>query len=226
MRRPRMHRRLLGVTLVELMIAITIIALAATGTVYSVNALTRTKLRASAMRICAAARFARHRALTQGRTVRVVLDLDTGSLGIEESTGRVTLGGPGDDEEAPEAIDPWASAQQLVANPDEPTLGASSFGTITDEDGRPLERYMEKPLEGNVRVTLFVSPHETEPRERGRVAFYYFPNGTGERTHVELTDPRDNKVHVELDPLAARGRVENGALDLRRLRDRQPRDPG
>lgn len=214
-------------TLVELMIAITIMALAATGTVYSVNALTRTKLRASAMRICAAARFARHRALTHGTTVRVVLDLDNGHLGIEESASRVALTRQDrdTDEDEPEAVDPWESAQQIMAHPDEPTLGASAFAVVTDEDGDPIERYMEQPLDGNVQFTRFISPHEPEPREHGRVAFYYFPNGTGEHVLVELMDPRDNKLTVEIDPLAARGRVLSGRVEARRIMDRQPRDP-
>lgn len=213
-------------TLVELMVAITIIALAASGTMYSVNALTRTKLRASAMRVAAAARFARHRALTQGKTVRVVIDLDDGTLGIEESGGRVTLTTPGgDDEDEPESVDPWEAAQAIMDHPDEPTLGASAFEAITDEDGDPIRRYMEQPFEGSVRATRFVSPHEPEAKESGRVAFYYFPNGTGEHTFVELMDPRDNRMTVEIDPLSARAHVTNGRVDAERVLSCQPRDP-
>lgn len=214
-------------TLVELMVAMLIIALAATGTMYSVNALTRSKLRAAGMRVSAAARYARHRALTQTKTVRVVLDLDEGKLGIEESSARVTLtrSDGDDDEEQPEAVDPWEAAEAIVNNPDEPTLGATSFQAITDEDGDPIARYMEQPFEGGIRITRFISPHEPEPREHGRVAFYYFPNGTGEHTFIELEDPRQNRVTVEIDPLSARGKVTNGRLDVRRVQDRQPRDP-
>lgn len=223
--RHRRHRRL-GLTLVEIMIVIVIIALASTGVVYSVGALTRTKLRASAMRVQAAARFARHRALTQGRTVRVVFDLDTESMGIEEADSRVTLARGGEDDgEDDEAVDPWASAQALLENPDEPALGASSFAQITDEDGDPLPQYAIAPLDG-VRILRFVTDHEPMPREHGRVAFYFFPNGTGERSYVELADARDNELTVEIEPISGRGRVHGPEFDLEDIEARRPRDPG
>lgn len=212
-------------TLVELMLVMVIISLAATGTMVSVNALARTKLRAAAMRVAAAARFARHRALTQGKTVRVVLDLDQGTLGIEEASGRVTLTRATDDDEEPEVVDPWEAAQAIMDHPDEPTLGATAFGAICDEDGDPISRFTEQPFDGNIRITRFISPHETEPRERGRVAFYYFPNGSGEHTYVELQDPRENRLTVEIDGLSARASVSSERIDPRDVAEKQPRDP-
>lgn len=218
--------RRLGVTLVEIMIVIVIIALAASGVVYSVGALTRTKLRSASMRVMAAARFARHRALTQGRTVRVVLDLDGEAMGIEESDARVTLVRDGaDDEGDDEAVNPWATAESLLANPDEPALGASQFSPITDEDGDPLSAYAIAPLEG-VRIGRFISDHEPTPRERGRVAFYFFPNGTGERSYVQLQDARDNELTVEIEPISGRGQIHGPGFDLDDIEASKPRDPG
>jgi len=224
MTHPRTRR--LGTTLVEIMIVIAIIALAATGVVYSVGALTRTKLRAASMRVMAAARFARHRALTQGRTVRVVLDLDTESMGLEESNSRVTLSRSSDDsEDGEEAVDAWATAEALLAHPDEPALGASAFSAIVDEDGDPLPRFEVAPVEG-VKLVRFVADHEPEPREHGRVAFYFFPNGTGGRVYIELEDPRGNRLTVEIEPISGRGRVHGHEFDLEDIEERKPRDPG
>ena len=212
-------------TLVELMIAIVIIALASAGMTYAVGALTRTKLRAGAMRVVAAARYARHRALTNGTTTRVVIDLDASMISIEETAGAIGLADPNREggSSSDEAVNPWESAAALLAHPDQPTLGASSFGPITDGEGNVLSRFLERPIEG-CSVREFRSPHEPSPREHGRVSFYYFPNGTGEHTYVVLSDSNDNKLTVELDPMAARGRIHPGVLE--HYERRVPRDPG
>lgn len=212
-------------TLVELMITIVIIALASAGMTYAVGALTRTKLRAGAMRVVAAARYARHRALTNGSTTRVVINLDTSMISIEETAGSVGLADPNreDGSSDDEVVNPWEAAQSLMAHPDQPTLGASSFGPITDAEGNVLSRFLERPLEG-CTVVEFRTPHEPAPRERGRVSFYYFPNGTGEHTYVVLRDTNDNALTVELDPMAARGHIHPGVLE--HMERRAPRDPG
>ena len=212
-------------TLMELMIAIVIIALASTGMTFAVGALGRTKLRAGAMRIVAAARFARHRALTNGKTVRVVLDIDTSMMSVEEASGGVTLADPNrqDGSSDDEAINPWESAQAMMDHPDQPASGTSAFGPIIDAEGNVLTRYTDIALEG-CTVASFRTPHEPTPREHGRVSFYYFPNGTGEHTYVVVRDARDNKLTVELDPLAARGHIHRGELE--RIENRSPRDPG
>ncbi len=218
-------RRRSGVTLVELMIAIVIIALASSGMTFAVGALARTKLRAGAMRIAAAARFARHRALTAGTVVRVVIDIDTSRISVEEAMGGTILAAPdregGTSED--EAINPWEAAQALMAHPDAPALGASAFGPIVDGDGNVVTRLSERPLEG-CTVVEFRTPHEPLPRDRGRVSFYYFPNGTGEHTYVVIKDARDNKLTIELTPLAARGVIHQGVLE--HMNRRVPRDPG
>lgn len=226
MSRSRRIPRRLGVTLIEIMIVIAIIALASTGVMYSVGALTRTKLKAASMRMMAAARYARHRALTEGRTVRVVLDLDSDQMGIEESDARVMLNRrDGDDEEAPEVVNAWSAAEAMLADPDMPVVGSSDFRAITDEDGDPIARFELSPLE-SVTIVRFAVDHEPMLRERGRVAFYFFPNGTGERSYTELQDPRGNRITVEIEPLSGRGRIHGPDFDLEDLEERRPRDPG
>jgi prepilin-type N-terminal cleavage/methylation domain-containing protein len=218
-------RRNAGMTLMEIMIVIVIIALATGGMTYAVGALGRTKLRAGAMHLVAAARYARHRALTSGKTVRVVIDIDTSLMSIEEASGGITLADPNreDGSSDDEAINPWESAQEMMAHPDRPATGTSAFGPIINPDGSVNSRYTDIALEG-CRVISFRTPHEPTARERGRVSFYYFPNGTGEHTYVVLSDASDRKLTVELDPLAARGQIHPGELE--RIEHRAPRDPG
>ena len=135
-------------TLIEVMIVIVIMALAAGGATVALNSVTRAKLRSACVRTVAGARFAYHRSVTRGRTVRMVLDLDTGSLSFEEADGRVFLA-RNDDETRLEldetdgdlaAVDPWSAAQARLADTFNPSFGRSAFGPIANAEGEPLIR--------------------------------------------------------------------------------------
>ena len=105
------------------MVAIVIVALVSTGVTYGLGLLMRTSLRSACMKILAASRYAYTRSVSQGVTVRVVLDFDDARLSIEEAHGRVTLArasdptsvamARGSDEEGGDddrtGIDPWAA---------------------------------------------------------------------------------------------------------------------
>src|SRR5690606_40758470 len=114
-RAPR--RAVEGLTLIEVMIVFVIMALAAAGATLGIGALTRTELRSSAMRVAAAASFAFSRSISTGRTVRVVLDLERDTVGLEETSGKVALSrmderaDPEEDESDMGAVDPWESAR-------------------------------------------------------------------------------------------------------------------
>src|SRR5689334_22817821 len=132
-----------GFTLIEVLVVITLIALLATGATFAIGAVTRAKLRSSSMHVAAAARFAYGRAVVRGRTVRLALDLDGGTLAIEEAEGRVTLARPSDDEdeEGGEAIDPWAAARARIEGTFETHAARSPFGPVRGADDEPMARY-------------------------------------------------------------------------------------
>ena len=133
-------------TLIEIMIVIVIMALAAGGATVALNSVTRAKLRSACVRIVAGARFGYHRSVVRGRTVRMVLDIDTGSISFEEADGRVFLARNDDDTrlELDEtdadlaAVDPWSAAQARLEDTFTPSFGRSPFGPISNEDGEPL----------------------------------------------------------------------------------------
>jgi general secretion pathway protein H len=208
-----------GLTLVEIMIVILIMALAMTGIVMAFNSINRTKVRSAAMRIMAASRFAYSRAVTQGKTVRVVLDLDEGRMGLQEAHGRVTLVRIDDprrqiNEEGEEvAVDPWEAARAQLEETLQPSFGASPFGPITGRGGEALDRYRLQDLGSGVHVVRLVTPHEPSPREEGRGAVYYFPGGTGEHAVIWLSDGGDDVYTVELHGLTGRGTVYNRAYE-------------
>lgn len=258
---PDMHRRRSrrvreeGLTLVEMMIVVALLALVAVGVSFGIGALHRTKLRSAAMDVVAAARFAYHRAVSRSSTVRLAFDLDAHTIAVEEARGHVTLDvsedAESDDEEDRSAADPWARAQARLDGSMSAQLGRSAFGPIEGSDGDPIEKYLPHRLpvveggiveaaegdpsaalaeagEPEVRLYRLVTPHEPEPRETGRGYVYFFPGGRTERAYIYLTDDDGTNVYtVEIHPLTGRAVVHRGEIEPMELSDEgELRDPG
>lgn len=224
-------------TLIEVMIVIVIMALAAGGATVALNSVTRAKLRSACVRTVAGARFAYHRSVTRGRTVRMVLDIDSHSLSFEEADGRVFLA-RNDDETRLEldetdgdlaAVDPWAAAQARLVDTFSPSFGRSPFGPISNADGEALSRYEAAPLGSNIRILRVITPHEVEPREAGRASIYFFPSGRAEAAVIQLADSSERVFTVTIHPLTGRGRIYNYAYEPEEISDEEEdevRDPG
>jgi general secretion pathway protein H len=230
-------------TLIEIMIVIVILAMAATGLTLAVGAIARTKLKSSCMRIASAARFAYNRAATSGDTIRITLDLDSdpSTMALEQAHGRVTLSRLDDPrrrtsiEEGDDGtvVDPWAAARARLEETMQPTFGASPFSPIASNDGTPLRRYQTQPIGSGIRVVRLVTPHEPDPREEGKGAIYFFPGGQSEHAVVQLSDGGDDVFSVEIRPLTGRAIVHSFAFEPEPIRDRfddeglsEAEDPG
>ena len=210
-------------TLIEVMIVVIIVALAATGKSYGLGALERTQLRSACMKVTAGARYAYNRSIARGTTVRLVFDLEQETMGFEEAHGRITLAratDPRREEIAEESngddiagVDPWAAAQARLASTLRPSFGASPFEAI---QGR---RYQARPLGGGITIERLITPHEPEPRQQGRGSIYFFPGGQTEHAVVWLSDGGDRVFSVELHPLTGRTRVRDHAWEPDELLD-------
>lgn len=254
-RSPHRRAREEGVTLIEMMIVVVLLALVAVGVSYGIGALHRTKLRSAAMDVVSASRFAYHRAVTRSNTVRIAFDLDAHTIAIEEAHGHVTLDvsedAESDDEEDRSASDPWMRAQARLDGSMSAQLGRSAFGPIEGSDGEPMEKYLPHRLpvvesgiveaaEGDpraalmaagdpeVRIYRLVTPHEPEPRETGRGYVYFFPGGRTEHAYVYLTDDDGTNAYtIEIHPLTGRAVVHRGELEPTEMADEGDlRDPG
>jgi len=221
-----------GFSIIEMMIVIVIMALAVGALTMGLGALGRSKLRSSCVKISAGAKFAYHRAITQGKTVRIVLDFEQNTMGFEEAHGRVTLrdaenshwSDDDEDEDEDGADDPWSNAQANIESAIEASIGRSPFGPITNEDGEALERYEPRPLEGVMIARLF-TPHEIEPREAGKGYIYFFPGGQTEHAVVQLEN-RDQRVYsVEIHPLTGQAEIFPHAVEPEELTEEDLRDP-
>lgn len=231
-------------TLIEVMIVIVIGALLVVGASTGLGAIARTNMRAAAMTIGSASRFAYHRAVTHGKTVRIALDFDAHTIGIEEAHGQVILADPDadenedSDEEDDGSRDPWAAAQASLDDTMQANLGRASFSTIgteerSDSDGdgepevtiTPLDRFLPRPLDG-VQLNLLITPHEREARMSGKGYIYFFPSGRTETAIVQLVNEDEVIYSIQIDALTGRAEIFSYARDEGDLEDLEIRDPG
>jgi len=80
-----------GFTLIEIIIVILIMASAMTAVALGTGATRRSNLRSSCFILVSAMRFAYSRAVTQGNTVRLVMDFEKRTIQLQETKGRVVL---------------------------------------------------------------------------------------------------------------------------------------
>ncbi len=216
-----MRVRRAGMTLIEMMIVVIIVAVAATGLSVGFGALNRTHLRSACMRIAAASRYAYNRSISQGTTVRLAFDLDTEQMSFEEAHGAITLaridderrGVTEDENDGVDAagVDPWEAARARLADTLRPSFGASPFTTLAGS------RYAAAELSDGIAIDRLITPHEAEPREDGVGHIYFFPNGQTEHAVVWVTDSGDRVYSIEIHPLTGRGRIREGSYEPEEL---------
>jgi prepilin-type N-terminal cleavage/methylation domain-containing protein len=221
-----MKRAQAGMTLIEVIVVVVIIALAFSGLSFSLGALTRTNLKAGAMKLAAAARFAHYRAVIQGTTVRIVFDLPGNTFSIEEAHGQIALARADDErrqksaEDGNEivAVDPWSAAKSRVEQALKPNLGSSPFGPLEGKDGSSSSsRYTNVGLGRRVQIVKLIVPHEPKPRDEGKGAVHFFPGGVTEHAVIQLSDGGEGRYSVEIHPLTGRAKIHPEAYEPEQL---------
>lgn len=84
-----MNRR--GFTLMEIMVVLVIIGIVVTGAALGFGATTKAKLKSASWMLVSASKYAYSRAVSQGVTVRMVLDFEKRTIQLQETNGRVVL---------------------------------------------------------------------------------------------------------------------------------------
>jgi general secretion pathway protein H len=222
-----------GMTLLEVIVVIAIMAFAGAGLSFSLGALTKTNLKSAASKLASASRFAFMRATIRGTTVRIAFDLPGDSFSVEEGHGRVTLTRKDDprredsekeDGEDPVAVDPWVAARNRIEQVVKPSYGASPFSAITNQDGKALTRYQNVKLGRRVQLVKLIVPHSPAPIEQGKGAVHFFPPGMTEHAVMQLSDGADAIYSVEIHPLTGRARIYPRAYEPKQLLG-DPDDP-
>ena len=219
-------------TLIEIMVVVVIIAIGASAASIGLGALSKSNLQSACVRLISVCRFAYHRALTQGTTVRISLDLEHDTFEVSEAHGRVTLvrsdaplrteaerDRDEPSEESGAAVDPWEIARQRIEKPDTLVLPRSPFSALSTANGKPMTRFLRQPIGDDVRIAKVSIAHEAKPREQGKVDLFFFSSGLTQHAVVQLVDKRDTIYSVEIHPLTGRGTIHNAPYEPEVLMD-------
>ncbi len=218
--RTRRNPRSRGLTLIELVIAIALVALLSAALLFGKGALAGARLRATATTIVSAVRFAQTRTSSTGRPARLVLDLEHEQLQLEEAPGSVMLrekgkdpsGGAADSTEGEKKA--HAEAERILEGPKAPR---PAFVKLSGVTGGVEELSKGRPVGDGVEIVSVQTEHDEEPITEGRAYVYFWPGGTTERAVVHLKrvgDSDDEGLTVELSPLTGRAQIEKGKVDL------------
>jgi len=225
MRRSRASSR--GLTLIEIFVVIAIIALVTGVAVAGSMQLPSARLHGAATMIASAIKVAYTRATATSRDLRLVMDLDTQKIWLEQSDipmlvqNKGTAASGGSDpmtEKEKEAIQ--AGAQILkgppIPKPRFTPIAAWGFGD-NEDTGKGSKG--GKPLQRGISFRAVQTTHDDKPRTSGRAYLYFWPGGRTELAAitVRIGDSLDDDLAMTLlvSPLTGKVKIKAGAVELK-----------
>ncbi|RME21872.1 MAG: prepilin-type N-terminal cleavage/methylation domain-containing protein [Deltaproteobacteria bacterium] len=188
--RPGLTGNRSGLTLIELVITISILALVVTIMVPAVGTLGGVGLRTSASRLAGTISFAYDLAARKNSVVRLVFDLDQNSYWLEIAGGKFTLNRE-KDEVSQGRVDEEAHARgsRLFVDREEIESGSIWQPRPRTTFARYSEGGMDKvELGDEVHFQDVWVAHQTERVTAGKAYLYFFPTGMTEKAYVHLAD--------------------------------------
>jgi general secretion pathway protein H len=212
-----------GFTLVEVLLVVALMAIMSAIVVSGSGMLSGTRMRSAGALIMSSIRFAITRSNSIGRPVRIVFDLETGRLTMEETRGRMLRvasekeGAKAGAQAATEAEQQATEyAREIVQGPKAPLATFSPVAAFAaDADDPALGRELGK----DIRFLQVQTEHDTEPRVEGRAYLYFWPGGGTERASIQITRPGDAQgLTVLVSALTGRAKLVRGRVELEEAR--------
>jgi general secretion pathway protein H len=221
--RPRTNTR--GVTLVEVLVVVALIAILAGGAVFGSGMLSSSRLRAGSTLIASAVRLGLARANNSGHATRLVLDLDHDKILLEEASGSRMLrekAAPAAGAEAATQAEQAAKAEsdRILEGPQAPR---ASFKPVVQFAETPEGRELGK----GVDLYSVQTEHDDDPITTGVAYVYFWPGGATERAHLQLKRvASEQALTVLVSALTGRTKIVKGLLDLPEARSDREEDQG
>jgi general secretion pathway protein H len=210
-----------GLTIIELMVVMAIVAGLAAMSVYAVGALTAGDLRDESMRLTSAMKYTWTRAAVNGAQYRIVFDIDGNSYRSEVTDAPVVR--ESTDEGGEEGVLP----EEARERENERNAGASDlFGDDSDPFGIHRAPTYEQVEDGALEPHTFkegVSIYEIHvgyqdtPITSGKVAVNFFPDGFQQPVIIVLRGGENDFYSLVNEPLTGRIKLYSERLDDRRL---------
>jgi general secretion pathway protein H len=220
--RPRAPSNSRGLTLVEIIVVIALIALVSGIGIAGSMQLPSARLRRSATMTASAIKVAYTRATATSRSLRLVMDLDHQKIWLEESrspmlvqSSSATATG-GADAVTQVEKDAVSAGERIMQGPPIPKprftpIEAYGFGDVESGKGG-------KSLQSGIEFRAVQTTHDDAPRKSGRAYLYFWPGGRTELTSIQLrigqSDEDSRTLTVLVSPLTGKVDIQGGAVDL------------
>ena len=207
-----------GLTLVELLIVVALIAVLGGSVLMGPGLLQGSRLKSAATLIVTGVRVGLARASTTGRPTRMAFDLDGGKVTLEEADSSVVLrehtkdGSSGADPASELERKAKLETDRILQGPHSPR---PNFKAVPGFNSSPDDKGAGRALGSGVEFISVQTEHDDDPRTSGRAYLYFFPGGTTERASVQLKRKGDDTgLTVSISGLTGRAKVERGRVDL------------
>jgi general secretion pathway protein H len=226
-----------GMTLIEVLVVMTLIALVVGSASAGFRSLAKSDMRTSASKLAGTIRYLFDRASTTGKIHRLVLDMDKEKYWAEVSDDRFIMASGRENEEsrrreaaklAKEALDAQKRAEEKLGldkmqaryQPEEFRPKRARFGAFKEMAIKTVE------LKGVVIRDVF-TPRLAEPLQAGQGYIYFFPLGMTEAAIVHLSDKKqETNYSLVVHPLTGRVQIKNSYIQppLERQYDDQAKE--
>jgi general secretion pathway protein H len=211
-----------GLTLIEIIVVISIIALVMGAAVAGSMQLPSARLRKTATMITSAVKVGYTRATATSRDLRLVMDFEHDKIWLEETdvpmlvqsksvTSNSGAEAVTDAERAALAENEKLVKGPPIAKPSFHPIEAFGFGDVEEGKGG-------KPLPTGIRFRQVQAAHDDAPRTSGRAYLYFWPGGLTERAAIQIRigDSEEDYQTLTLlvSPLTGKVTVKGGPVEL------------
>jgi general secretion pathway protein H len=220
-RRAHAWKRSAGLTLIEIIVVLTIIAVVTGVAIAGSNQLPSTRLKRSATLIASAIKTGYVRATSTSRDLRLVMDMDQQQIWLEESEAPMLV----------RAKDPSAAAGAEAVTEAEkqaheegdrvmkgPPIAKPSFHRVVTTGLGDDDKQGTRALQRGITFRSVQASHDDVPRKSGRAYLYFWPGGMTERASIQIRIGDSDEDYQTLTLLVRRltGRVtiKNGPVEL------------
>ena len=223
--RARLPRARRGLTLIEVMITVTLVAVVTGAVVFGFGAASNARLKRSAILISGAVRIAYAHANATSKTVRLTFDFDERSVTLEESSTQLMLtkgdrtGGAAAATEAEKAALEEAAAILKGSRAPRPAFEPTKAFGWNPQEGKP-----GKELASGIRFLQMETSHTDEPEDTGRAYLYFWPGGQTERAAIQIVKASSeaaadaDALTILVSPLTGKTEIKKGKISMPRPR--------
>lgn len=215
-----------GFTIVEVGIALVVVALVTGVAIPVLDNVTRAELRTTASKTSGMVKATYDLAVLSGRPCRLVFDFKANTITAEMASGNITLRAADDknrdkdEEDEDDDKEEAARRKEQQASNELAALALRATGAPSAPPARKAE-FSRAPgtvpfeLPSSVRIADVMAEHMREATTEGVAAVHFFPTGFVEHTVLHFRDGADNVYGVEIEPLTGRTNVANKRIEYK-----------